>query len=808
MKNNRNSMAIAFVLLLQSVLSFSQTGTITGLINDDKGQGLEFVNVLLLNASDSALVKGNVTELDGTFAIDLIEPGTYLIKASIVGFNDFISEEIKSNNDKVNLDPYMLSSGVALEEVTVKAQKPFVEMQADKVVVNVENSGVNAGNTALEVLAKSPGVIVDKDNNITLRGKQGVLVTIDGKQQYMSSEDIAIMLESMPAENINSIEIVMNPSAKYDAEGNSGIINIKLRKNENLGTNGQVSTMLRQGIKFSTNNSVSLNMRTEKLNVYANVNRWDWGWAQDLHLNRIIPNSEGFTEFDQFTKMDREGTSNDVKFGMDYTFSPKTTLGFLGKYNNGGSEDINDNKTEIMGQNLPEFDFLNVLSEGESDRDQYSFNMNLKHVFDDKGTEITFDTDYSIYDNPRTNNYNNFFMDRGGDMVQAPYYLRNNQSTSIDIFASKIDFSTSLESGLKIDLGTKYSNVSTDNITIFESKQGDVWVEETNRSNSFDYNEEVYAAYAMFSKALGKFNVQAGLRMEHTMSTGNSITLNQIVDRKYTDFFPSLNVSHTIGDKHNLSYSYSRRLNRPNYDNLNPFVEFLDLYTFEKGNPFLNPQYADAFGVNYGFGNSFFISANYSYTRDAITQVIEQISEENLSFQTIQNLDDQNSISLTFSMPKVWTEWYTTRLSVTSFYNEFKSVIPSGILDNKNLAYQAYLSNNFSLPNNWSMEVTGNYRSPMTYGIIEIISQYSFDIGFSKSIMNGKGNLRFGLDDIFKTRRDGGGVFQDDINLTVDNSYDSRRAKVSFSYKFGNQKVKAARKRSTATEDETSRIGE
>ena len=808
MKNNRNSMAIALMLLLQSVLSFSQTGTITGLINDDKGQGLEFVNVLLLNASDSALVKGNVTELDGTFAIDLIEPGTYLIKASIVGFNDYISEEIKSKNDKVNLDPYMLSSGVALEEVTVKAQKPFVEMQADKVVVNVENSGVNAGNTALEVLAKSPGVIVDKDNNITLRGKQGVLVTIDGKQQYMSSEDIAILLESMPAENINSIEIIMNPSAKYDAEGNSGIINIKLRKNENLGTNGQVSTMLRQGIKFSTNNSISLNMRTEKLNVYANVNRWDWGWAQDLHLNRIIPNSEGFTEFDQFTKMDREGTSNDIKFGMDYTFSPKTTLGFLGKYNNGDSEDINDNKTEIMGQNLPEFDFLNVLSEGESDRDQYSFNMNLKHVFDDKGTEITFDTDYSIYDNPRTNNYNNFFMDRGGDMVQAPYYLRNNQNTSIDIFASKIDFSTSLESGLKIDLGTKYSNVSTDNITIFESKQGDVWVEETNRSNSFDYNEEVYAAYAMFSKALGKFNVQAGLRMEHTMSTGNSITLDQIVDREYTDFFPSLNVSHTIGDKHNLSYSYSRRLNRPNYDNLNPFVEFLDLYTFEKGNPFLNPQYADAFGVNYGFGNSFFISANYSYTRDAITQVIEQVSEENLSFQTIQNLDDQNSISLTFSMPKVWTEWYTTRLSVTSFYNEFKSVIPSGILDNKNLAYQAYLSNNFSLPHNWSMEVTGNYRSPMTYGIIEIISQYSFDIGFSKSIMNGKGNLRFGLDDIFKTRRDGGGVFQDDINLTVDNSYDSRRAKVSFSYKFGNQKVKAARKRSTATEDETSRIGE
>ena len=505
--------------------------------------------------------------------------------------------------------------------------------------------------------------------------------------------------------------------------------------------------------------------------------------------------------------MDRGGTSPDAKIGLDYDFTSKTTLGLLAKYNNSKAADINDNMTEITGQNLPIFNFLNVLSEGQSDREQYSFNANVKHKLDDKGTELTFDTDYSIYEGPRKNLYNNFFTDAVGDMVQEPYYLRNNQNTDIDIFATKVDFSKAFENGLKLDVGTKYSNVSTDNVTVFESKQGGEWTEETNRSNSFNYDEEVLAAYVMFSKAIGGLNVQAGLRMEHTLSTGNSITLNQIVDRKYTDFFPSLNLSHTLGEKHNLSYSYSRRLNRPDYDDLNPFVEFLDLYTFEKGNPFLNPQYVDALGVNYGFGNAFFISANYSYTRDAITQVIEQISEENLSFQTIQNLDNQQSVSLTFSMPKVWTEWYTTRLSATSFYNEFKSVIPSGILDNKNLAYQLYLSNNFTLPNDWALEVTGNYRSPMTYGIIEIVSQYSFDLGISKSILNGKGNLKIGLDDIFKTRRDGGGVFQDDINLTVNNTYDSRRAKVSFSYKFGNQKVKAARKRSTATEDETNRIG-
>tara|TARA_Y100000385_G_C13097478_1_gene642267 strand:+ start:2735 stop:3787 length:1053 start_codon:yes stop_codon:yes gene_type:complete len=350
-------MAIAFLLLLLSFGSIAQTGTIKGQINDDNSEGLEFVNILLLSASDSSLIKGNVTDLNGKFLIQSIVPGSYLVQASIIGYNDFISDVIESKNDEVVSPPFILTTGVALEEVTVKANKPFVEMQADKVVVNVENSGVNAGNTALEVLAKSPGVIVDKDNNITLRGKQGVLVTIDGKQQYMFAQDIAIMLESMPAENINSLEIIMNPSAKYDAEGNSGIINIKLRKNENLGTNGNVSTMIRQGIKFSTNNSVGLNMRTEKVNLYANVNRWDWGWAQELHLNRIIPNDEGTSEFDQFSEMDRAGTSHDIKLGLDYNISPKTTIGLLGKYNNGVSEDFNDNMTQIMGQNLPAFSF-------------------------------------------------------------------------------------------------------------------------------------------------------------------------------------------------------------------------------------------------------------------------------------------------------------------------------------------------------------------------------------------------------------------------------------------------------------------
>ncbi len=807
MLNSQKGILIILLLLTQ-LFTQAQNGTISGRIADAESVGLDFVNVLLLNASDASLVKGGITDENGRFTIDRITPGNYHVSASMVGFNDVHSDIIHSNNDQIEIPELQMATGLELEEVTIKAKKPFIELQADKVVVNVENSNVNAGNTALEVLKKSPGVVVDKDNNISLRGKQGVLVTINGKQQHMAPEEIATLLETMPAENISRIEIIANPSAKYDAEGNSGIINIRMKKNENLGINGQFTGSVRQGKKFSYNTGLNLNYRSEKMNIYGSGSRYDWGGFQDIHLNRTIPNDQGATVFDQTTDMNREGISYDAKLGIDYDLSNKTTVGILAKYNGGHRVSDHDNMTHITGTNLPPFSFLNVLSEGRSDRDQYSFNFNVKHSLDDKGTEITFDTDYSRYDNPMMDLYNNFYMDDVGDMVLEPYMLRNNFSTAIDIFASKVDFTKSLENGINMELGAKVSMVETNNDTRFESIQDGEWVNEDFRSNNFAYKEDVLAGYANFSKPIGKVNVQAGLRVEHTMSTGNSITLDDVVEREYTDFFPSVSISHTIGKDHSLSYTYSRRLNRPNYKSLNPFVEYLDQYTFQRGNAFLNPQYADAFGINYGLGRSLFISANYSYTKDAITQVIEQFSEDNTTFQTWQNLEDQHSASLTVSVPKVWSELYTTRLSVTTFYNEFKSAIPSGTLDNRNLAHNLYLSNSFTLPQDWALEVSGNYRSKLIYALFEIDAQYGVDLGVSKSVFNGKGNLKLGVDDIFHTRDNEGRVLQDDINVKFASQWDSRRAKLSFSYNFGNQKVKAARKRSTATEDETKRISE
>ncbi|GLR16446.1 TonB-dependent receptor domain-containing protein [Portibacter lacus] len=798
-----------FLLLFSILISLqvnAQQATIKGSIVDSENKAQEFANVLLLNPADSSLIKGVVSNFDGNYEFEKVAYGDYLVSTSLIGFNDAYSPIIKVNAPVVTVASLTLTEGVALSEVMVTAKKPFIEMKADRIVVNVENSSINSGNSALEVLQKSPGVTVDKDNNISLRGKQGVLVMINGKNQYMSGDELSRLLESMPADNIKNIEIITNPSAKYDAEGNSGIINIVMRKNENYGYNGSVNVGARQGQKFTYNGGLDLNYRSAKMNIYGSGSFYDWSGFQDIHLVREIPYEGKSTTFDQVSNMNFSGISTNVKLGMDYYLTDNTTLGVLYKLNNGGSLWTNDNMTSISGGNAPDFSSLMVDTDQDSYRGQNSFNFNVAHNFDDKGTKVTFDVDYSQYDGGSDNIYINNYLNDAGNSVRDQYSLKNDQRTDISIFASRLDFTKTLAKEYQLELGAKYSMVRTDNDTKFSAFENQEWVNQVDRTNNFIYDESVIAAYANIAKSFGKVNVQAGLRMEHTNSNGNSITLDQSVPRTYTDLFPSVSLSHKLGEKHDLSYSYSKRLNRPNYQALNPFVEYLDDYTFEKGNPFLNPQYSDAIGVNYGYGGFLFVSANYSYTKDAITEVIEQNSELSQTFQTNVNLDNYNSGSLTVSSGIPWKEFGMTRINLTSFYNGFKSVIPSGTLNNQSLGYNIYLGNEFNLPLDITMELNANYQSGLTYGLFEISPQYGIDMGFSKDVLKGKGSIKIGLDDIFYTRQNKVQIRQDDIILNIDQMRDSRRVKASFKYNFGSEKVKGARRRTTATEDESSRI--
>lgn len=796
-----------FTLLIATLLivppSWSQS--ITGLIDDTTGKKMDYVNVLLLSAQDSSLYKGALTDEEGKYEFKSVSKGKYIIQANSLGYTDAYSDIIDVSTMDRTIPTLTLTQGVDLSEVTVSAQKPFLELKADKMVVNVSNSAVNAGSSALEVLQKSPGVTVDNESRISLRGKQGVLVTINGKNQYLSGEEITQLLENMPSSNIDRVEIVSNPSAKYDAEGNSGIINIVLKKNEKLGSNGSISSSFRQGKHTSHFHELNLNYRSDKLNVYGGVEFNNWGWGQDIFLLRKIPFQNEITSFDQETNMTQNGTGLGFKLGADYSLSKNTDLSILAKYRPSEEDGSAGTITNISGANKPTFDILNVVANNTEDTDQQTYNANITHRFNAKGLQLSLDSDIGKYSNEDMYHYNNFYKNKQDEEVAQPFYLRNQQKTEIDIFATKLDLSIPLHEKFNLEVGSKYSKVDTRNTTLFEFKENENWINQTNRSNDFMYSEEVYAGYLNFNTSLGQYMIQGGLRLEHTDSEGHSLTLDTKVPREYTDLFPSVSISRMIG-QHNISATYSRRLERPNYRALNPFEQYLDEYTFEKGNPFLNPQYSQSFGLNYMMGRALFVAINYSKTTDAITEVIEQISDENKTFQTEQNLDSYENYSITLSAPKVWSDWWTSRANLTGFLNDFQSNIPSGELNNQKFSYVASLNNEIKLPSAWNMELNGQYQSKITFGLFEIDPQFSLDLGLSKKVLNNRGKIKIGVSDILYTSNSPVRIMQDDIDLRVNQDRDSRRVRITFTYNFGNQKVKGAKRRKTATSEEQGRI--
>ncbi len=807
LKNMKRLYFLYFILFL-SYYAESQTVTLRGNIVNQDDFAIEFANILLYKSVDTSFVKGVISETDGSYFIEDVPAGAYFLEISQIGYKTYRSEVISLKPDgstSFNMPTYRIQEGIALEEVMIRANKPLIELEADKVVVNVANSSVEVGNTALEVLQKSPGVTVDQDNRIALKGKQGVLILIDGKNQYVSNEQLSRLLETMPSNSIDKIEIMHNPSSKYDASGNAGVINIKLKKKENTGTNGTLTLGLGQGQFPKANGGISLNHRTEKINLYGNYDYRYWKGFQDITLERKVPVENGLTLFDQKSNFENISNSHNYKVGTDIYLSEKTTIGILGRGSFGNWDGDNFNHTDISGVNPQTFDQSNTNTAATENWDQFAGNFNVMHQFNESA-DLNFDVDYSSFNNPTNASYDNFFFDENMNPVMDPFYLRNQSDIGVDIFAAKLDISKSFSSGIKIDIGAKFSDVLTENHTLFENLEGDTWNEDLVLTNAFNYDEEIIAGYFNASKTIGKLTVQAGLRLEHTNSDGFSVTLDERVTRSYSNLFPSLSISHQISDKHSVSYSYSRRLDRPTYKDLNPFINFLDQFTFEKGNPFLNPQLTNSYGINYGMGRSLFISLNYSRTTDAMTEVIEQNDITQQTFQTTVNLDKYENYSLNITAPIVLSELWTTRLSFTGFINDFESELASGSLNKDQQSYHANVSNELSINKKLSAEVSGWYRSSIRFGIFVIEPMYSVDLGLTLKVLDGQGNIKLSAKDILGTMHNEVIVKQDNIDLLVNSDWESQRVNLAFSYNFGNQKVKKERKRRTANSDEEDRV--
>ncbi|HTH83029.1 MAG TPA: outer membrane beta-barrel family protein [Mucilaginibacter sp.] len=812
MKLTATKIYYTLLLLIITRIAFAQTGgpfaTVTGKLVNEQNKPMDYATISLLNAKDSTVIKGTLTTDAGAYTFDNIKPGDYIIKATNVGYFKATSAVFTIGSDGKAFtvaDLSMQPNTKTLNTVNIVSSRPLIERKIDRTVMNVENSPLAAGNSAMEILERAPGVTVDKDDNISLQGKQGVTVMINDKLTYLSSAQLATLLRSTDGTTIQSIEIITNPSAKYDAAGNSGIINIKLKKNKQSGTNGSITAGVGYSKNPRDNNSINLNHKEGNLNLFGTFSHGDNQRYRDLNINRIITGSNGsHTYFDQKTQMPQINHNNSYNAGADYDLTNRHTIGFVVSGYSNSETDNNFTPTTIGSTPTRVDSSLNTGSTIKQSYKNFALNLNDRYKLDTLGQELSIDLDYSRFNNNTISQYHTDYFLADGSQQRDPLLLRNQTPAVIEIHSGKADYAKPLTKTVKLETGVKFSSVKTDNdLQAQKALANGTYVNDTTRTNRFIYTEKIDAGYVNLNKQFKDGSVQVGLRAEYTQSNGNLVGSTQ-VDRNYLNFFPSLFLNRTLDKKNELGFSYSRRIDRPGYGNLNPFVYYLDPYTYSKGNAFLKPQYTNNFELDYTYNKTISVTLGYSRTTDVITELI--LTQGNVSFQTNDNLQVQNSYNINIYSPYTIANWWTGNFNFNGFYLGFKSNgIEGGNVDNGKAAFVFRTTQNF-LFGKFKAELTGNYNSSLKYGIYNIYPRYGIDAAVSRSFANKKFNVKLGLDDIFNTRRNDISSYELNNNFTIKQKSDTRLLRLNLTYNFGNSKIKKREHRSGA-EEEKSRAG-
>ena len=807
---------LTIALINVSLTSYAQTksGKIIGTVIDGSAKTIESATITLLRAKDSSVAKMSVADKAGKFFFENVGEGKYLVSITAAGHQKGFSEtfEITAANSSVTLKTIEL---IQLEKtmgtVTVTSKKPLIEQKIDRTIVNVEASVTNVGNSALEVLEKAPGVTVDKDGNISLKGKSGVQIYIDGRPSYLSGADLANLLRSMNASQLEQIEIMTNPPAKYDAAGNAGVINIKTKKNKQFGYNGSITTGYTQGRYARFNEGFNFNYRNGKVNVFSNLSYNRNHRGEDLYITRNFrdQNTKNLLSiFDQTSYMQNQGHFYSAKACLDYSASKKTTLGFVlnGYYN--PSTWMSNTSTRIYDPNNTLTSQAKASTRNDEKWKNFSSNFNITHVFDSTGQEVTADLDYIQYRSTSAQPLISSYYDTNGNLTKTPDTLMGNLPQNITIYSGKVDYTLPLKKGAKLEAGVKSSYVKTDNDANYDTLQNGQMKHDYNRSNHFVYTENVNAAYVSFTKPLNKkWSSQLGLRLENTNAKGDQLTTGESFKRNYSQLFPTAYLQYTLNEKNQFVLNYGRRINRPNYEDLNPFIHFLDRYTFEKGNPDLKPQFSHNIELSHTYKGFLTTTANYSSTTDIIQQVLEQHESTNETFIKKANIASRHQLGLSISAYKQINKWWSGNIYLNVYNNHFKGIVNNEYVSIgiTGLLFQA--QQQFKWGKGWGAEVSGFYRSKGLEGVIFIEPIAQINAGFSKQILKNKASVRLNVRDIFS-----GGVFKgyskySNVDAQFKDVNDSRAVSLSFTWRFNKGKLKASssRREGSAT-DEQSRV--
>ncbi|HEX6334189.1 MAG TPA: outer membrane beta-barrel family protein, partial [Flavisolibacter sp.] len=731
---------------------------------------------------------------------------------SHIGHNTRLSPVFTVSGTETKVPDISLTrSSGGLSEVTVTAKKPMVEVRADKTILNVEGTINSTGSSALELLRKSPGVLVDKDDNLSLSGKNGVQVYVDGRPTPLSGQDLANYLKSIESSQIEAIELITNPSAKYEAAGNAGIINIRMKKNKAYGANGSVNAGYSVGYYSKYNAGASINYRNRNINIYSNVTHGNGLNRNIMDIERSLADSS----FDQRGVLEFSYKNYNYKVGADYTLNKKSSLGVLvnGAYS---TPEITNEGTTVIRNTTTNTTRALLRADNTAEMGRDNMNLNLNYNYNDpKGTSLVINADRGWFNLDNDQYQPNYYFTPDGQTQTHSVIYQMYSPTDITISSAKVDYEQNFLKG-KLSVGGKTAFVDTDNdfqrYNVFSTgKELD-----KNASNRFVYKENINAGYASFLRPLKGMIIQAGVRVENTVSEGTSTGLKlngsgyeptlSSFRRSYTDFFPSAAITFNKNPMKTWNLTYSRRIDRPAYQDLNPFEFKLNEYTFQKGNINLRPQYTNSFGLTHTYKFRLNATLNYSHVNDIFTQLIDTI-ETSKSFLSKKNLATQDIVSLNITYPFSYKS-YSLFGSINSNYSKYNADFGAGRkVDLDAWGLTVFLQNSLKFAKTWTAEVSAMYNAPTIYmGTFKGDAMWFMDAGLQKQIFGGKGTVKASVSDIFKTLQFRGTSDFAGQHTVASSTWESRQFRLSLNMRFGSTTVKAAKQRSGSAEDEMKRV--
>ena len=764
------------------------------------------VNVLLLNIGDSSLTKGTVTNAAGNFSFENVVAGKYLMSISYTGFKTGYTKPVDVNKGDVHVaDIKLVKAEKDLQNITVEARKPMFEQKIDRMVINVKNSITSAGGTALEVLEKSPGVIVNhQSNSISMSGKEGVKIMINGKLSQMPMDAVVQMLGGMNASNIDRLELITTPPANFDAEGNAGFINIILISNPNKGLNGSYSLTAGYGHGYAPAGAVNFNYRNKKINLFGDYS-FTWNnQTQDFYFAHRSSLPGLLLENSSVSKRRPEDGQQNARIGIDIQISPKTIVGFLiGGYRTRWVMKA-DNTLSIFKNSIADTG-VTIFNHELNEWKHYMGNVNFSHTFHASGV-LSADFDYLYYKDNNPNDYKNSYSNGSGTFI-GEQLTRSTKNTPLNFRVGKIDYTNKIGQKINISSGAKLALSKFTNDVAVENQQQNNWTKDPELTSKFHLKENIAAFYTTFDIAAStKTSIKLGLRYEYTTSNLGSELQSNIVDRKYGRFFPSVFVNRKIDDNNSFNMSYSRRITRPTFKDMAPFVIFIDPYTFFSGNSALQPAFSNIYKFDYLLKH-FSFSVSYTNEDGSIANYQPTNSNNNKETLSSQNLNNTKTLNLSIALPFTINKWWNMQNNIQGNWQQINAFYAKGpfTIEQKNYSFNS--SQNFILPKNYIIELSGFYGSRALFGASVARPFGMANFGIQKKCKDNKSKFRFAVVDIFNST-----AFRVTTDIPSENIYSTgsyrfgyRTIKLTFTHNFG-KSIKEKRDRATASAEEQGRV--